>query len=294
MIDKVDLVMWTKNGAETLFVVLKRISKVIPSESINKRVVVDDKSTDNTREIAKSFGWEVVSNEGKGISDGANTALKHVTSAYFISFEQDILLAPDWWDKVPKHLSEPGVAVASGVRFSNQPPALGSIQECALERYRRSNDRIESLLCGKTLDNTIYKTEIISRIGGFPAMSRPAGMDGVLALQLHQNHFEWRVDDTVRSVHLRKGLRDELAHYYWYGLSYEAEKDIDVLSLGARLFFSPFRGLDIAVKKRAPQAVYIYPLIRFVGLKGMFDGRKRRSHAPLFRAPLMNENLMSG
>jgi glycosyltransferase involved in cell wall biosynthesis len=267
--------MWTKNGAETLPVVLKRISKVIPSESVNKQVIVDDRSTDNTREIAKSFGWDVVLNEGKGISDGANTALKHVTSTYFISFEQDILLTRDWWEKVPGHLSEPEVAVASGVRFSNQPPALRSIQEYALERYRRSKDRIESFLCGKTLDNTIYKTKVIRRIGGFPRISRPAGMDAVLALQLHQNHFKWKVDDTVRSVHLRKGLRDELTHYYWYGLSYEKERDIDILSLGSRLFFSPLRGLGIAIKRKAPQAVYIYPLIRFVGLKGIFDGRKR-------------------
>lgn len=90
-------------------------------------------------------------------------------------------------------------------------------------------------------------------------------MDGILALQMQQNHYEWIVDDTVRSIHLRKGLRDELNHYYWYELPYEQERNIDVLSLCSRLFFSHFRGLAIAIKKRAPQAVYVYPLARFVG-----------------------------
>lgn len=89
MIDKVDLVMWTKNGAETLPLVLKRISEVIRYEFVNKRVIVDDQSTDDSGEMVESFGWHVVFNEGKGIIDGANAALKCVTLEYFISFERD-------------------------------------------------------------------------------------------------------------------------------------------------------------------------------------------------------------
>ena len=89
--------MWTKNGAETLPLVLLRISEAIPEESVNMKLVVDDQSTDTTRDIAIAAGWKVVSNNGKGISDGANTALRHVESNLFVSFEQDMLLARDWW-----------------------------------------------------------------------------------------------------------------------------------------------------------------------------------------------------
>jgi glycosyltransferase involved in cell wall biosynthesis len=123
LIDRVDVVMWTKNGAETLPLVLKRISEVMPSKFVNKRTIVDDRSTDDTREIAKSFGWNVIFNEGSGISDGANTALKNVTSEYFISFEQDLLLTRDWWNKIPAYLGNPKVAAASGMRFAAQSQA---------------------------------------------------------------------------------------------------------------------------------------------------------------------------
>ena len=68
MMDKVDLVIWTKNGAETLPFVLKRINRVIPSKHVQKRMIVDDKSNDSTREIAESFGWQTISNKGSGIS----------------------------------------------------------------------------------------------------------------------------------------------------------------------------------------------------------------------------------
>lgn len=277
---KVDLVMWTKNGAETLPFVLKRISEVIPDKFVNQRLIVDDHSTDETREIAESFGWTVIFNEGRGISDGASTALKHVTSEYFISFEQDLLLARDWWEKIPKHLSDPKIAVASGVRIPKQPLALKKLQEYVIEKYEKKRDKFESFLYGKTLDNTIYKTKIIRLLGGFPRLRISAGIDNVLAQHIHIKGFEWKVDYSVRSTHLRKGLKDELAHYYWYGTcSCQLEyilfnRPCDLKGVVSRAFFSPFRGLHIAVKKKVPEAVYIYPLIRFTILSGVLCGRK--------------------
>jgi glycosyltransferase involved in cell wall biosynthesis len=89
--------MWTFNGEKTLPAVLSRINQVVPKDRVNQKFIVDDRSKDNTVAIAKQLGWNVVRNEGKGISDGANTALKHVETEYFCSFEQDIILAPQWW-----------------------------------------------------------------------------------------------------------------------------------------------------------------------------------------------------
>jgi glycosyltransferase involved in cell wall biosynthesis len=77
--------MWTKNGLEPLPLVLERISEVIPDGFVNNRIIVDDRSTDGTREIAKSFGWQIIFIEGKGISDEKNTALKMLNS-YFHKF----------------------------------------------------------------------------------------------------------------------------------------------------------------------------------------------------------------
>src|SRR4030066_558398 len=88
---KVDLVMWTKNGAETLPSVLKRIEEVIPSEFVNVKVMADDKSTDETRKIGESYGWTVVRNMGKGISHNANTTLRKAPSDVFESFKQNRL-----------------------------------------------------------------------------------------------------------------------------------------------------------------------------------------------------------
>ncbi|MEM3907064.1 MAG: glycosyltransferase family A protein [Nitrososphaerota archaeon] len=284
---KVDLVMWTKNGEKTLPLVLKRINRVIPATYTNERVIVDDHSIDNTREIAKSFGWNVIFNEGKGIADAANTALKYVVSEYFISFEQDLLLALDWWKKIPRYLTLPNVVIASGIRLPYKPLALKKVQEYVMERYQRS-EKAESFFYGKTLDNTIYKTEIIKQLGGFPKLSISAGIDTVLAHRIHMKGFRWVVDYNVRSTHLREGLKDELDHYYWYGTCAPTLEHIlynrscNLKGMALRAFFSPVRGFHIAIKKRVPEAIYIYPLIRFSVFSGFLAGRNFMSQDAVF------------
>lgn len=282
-LEKVDLVMWTKNGADTLFAVLKRIEEVIPAEFVNKRVVVDDQSTDNTREIAQRFGWTVVPNEGKGISDGANTALRQVESPFFVSFEQDLVLAHDWWQKIPRLLTDSRVAVASGVRISNRPRVVKEIQDYSMELYERRTKSEEMFLYGKTLDNTLYRTDVVRSLNGFPKLRISAGVDNVLAQKIHVHGFRWVVDYSVRSVHLRKGLRQELDHYYWYGTCMVSldpvlfGRNVNLRRFALRWLLSPVRGLDIALKKRAPEALYVYPLMRLATLQGIANGLRRTS-----------------
>jgi glycosyltransferase involved in cell wall biosynthesis len=60
----VALMLWTKNGRETLQAVLKRINKLTPDEVVNRCLILDDHSTDDTRKIEESFGWQVGLNEG--------------------------------------------------------------------------------------------------------------------------------------------------------------------------------------------------------------------------------------
>jgi glycosyltransferase involved in cell wall biosynthesis len=88
--------MWAKNGERFLPLVLSRISQVIPDENVNQKIFVDDHSTDRSREIASEFNWIVYPNLKGGIPNGANEALRHVTSEFFVSIEQDIILAKDW------------------------------------------------------------------------------------------------------------------------------------------------------------------------------------------------------
>lgn len=293
MIGKVDLVMWTKNGAKTLPTVLKRINTVIPPECVNKRLIVDDQSTDNTREIAAAHGWTVILNQGKGISDGANTALKNVETEFFVSFEQDLYLSKDWWSKIPAYLEHASVGAASGMRFADKPRGVRALQRYVARKYRGEaalsswlkGRQKAAFTLGSTLDNTIYKTSVIRKIGGFPIIKVNAGVDTTLAYRLNQAGYGWIVDYNVQSVHLRSSLKHELSHQYWYGtqvheiwrrIEQETHQPPPITKWGIiyRFIISPFTGVFVAYKTREATVAVIHPLVRFYYLKGYLEAGK--------------------
>jgi len=286
--EKVDLVMWTYNGAATLPAVLKRISQVIPPEAINKKILSDDHSTDNTRQIAQAHGWTVVLNGGKGISDNANNALKHVGAEFFVSFEQDLLLAPDWWRKLTPALNDPKVAAASGMRCADQPRGVRKLQLYVAKKYR-GKAQLDSWLrgremaaftLGKTLDNTIYRTHVVREVGGFPKLSFGTGVDTLLAYKIDEHGYQWFVDYGVQSVHLRQGLTQELNHQFWYAkqlpemwrkisqATHRQAPPVTKFGVIYRFLMSPFTGLFMAYKTREPSIAYVHPLIRLYYLRG--------------------------
>ena len=286
---KLDLVMWTKNSGTNLVPVLKRINQVIPNSFVNRKIIVDDNSSDYTRSVATFLGWEVYRNKGSGISDGANTALDLVESEFFCSFEQDVILAEDWWSKVALPFFESGLAVSSGMRFNSQPKGVTTLFRYVAKKYRGEqlspwlkSREANAFTLGKTLDNTIYRTESIRRVGGFPYMKVNAGVDTVLAWKLEKYGLKWKVDYNVQSVHLRKGLKDELNHQKWYGTQTRyiwgamnhlgMESPVDFKKTMFKLCLAPFSGLFVAFKTREASIVYIHPLIRLYNTWGLLQG----------------------
>lgn len=261
---KFDLVMWTFNGERTLPVVLDRINRVVPKAVVNQKLVVDDGSRDNSVSISECYGWKVLANRGRGISDGANTALSHVETEWFASFEQDVLLAPDWFSKVSKLLGQ-GVGAASGLRF------LPASSFCFnVDGYLASHNCGDF---GKTLDNTFWNTDILKSIGGFPKMKN-AFAEAVLHYRFNELGLKWLVNFDVKSLHLHGGLRDELKHYYFYGVNLpELQRKTPLhVDVAAKFMRSPVAALRMAATMKDPRLVVSYPLCRLAMLGGYLRG----------------------
>lgn len=274
---KVDLVMWTLNGQNTLPTVLGQIDKVIPDECVSQKIAVDDGSKDRTVEILESYGWSIHGNYGKGISDAANTALSLVDSEFLVSFEQDVVLCEDWWVRVSKLIQGDDVGAVSGVRF----PSIASLKRLYEYSYACYLLCGKAFLVGKTLDNTVYNTKILRKVGGFPKIETNAGVDTVLAFCMERSGFKWLVDLECQSIHLRKGLVDELRHEAWYGKQlpkiWERLRSEGVAVDGARNVFlhsliSPISGLRAAWNAKCLSLTYVYPLIRAAYSFGLFRG----------------------
>lgn len=264
----VDLVMWTKNGAKTLPLILKRIDEVVPKDVVAKKIIIDDHSADNTVEIAKKFGWEVYENPASGIASGANEALRHVTSQFFISFEQDVILAKNWWPTILRHMLDKRVACAQGIRIATHP-VLRKLDEYVVERQ---------VLFTLSIDNNIYRTEIIRELGGFPA-SCPACIDRNLWDKILDAGYKWIMDKNVVSDHIRPGIVYELKHKYnTYLKTRRPQAGITFRNMVRLFASSPIRALHIVWKTKRPEIIYVYPLIRFFCLKAFLDKRKEKTY----------------
>jgi len=66
----------TLNSAKTLPFTLKSVEKVIPKECVDQKIMIDAHSTDETQNIGKKFGWNVIDAEKVSIPHQANQALE--------------------------------------------------------------------------------------------------------------------------------------------------------------------------------------------------------------------------
>lgn len=267
--------MWSKHGAKLN--VLKQVNKVIPNHMVNQRIVVIDSYSDLNNKAIQDFkdnGWSISLNKGQGISGAANTALNLVTSNFFVSFEDDLILNKDWWNVIPNAFQDNKVVASSGFRLPSKPKFLRKLQEYSMEKYRRESAK-PLFLYGKNLDNTLYRTSAIREVGGFPVLTISPGVDNVLAVTIHEKGYVWKVNFNIISTHLRKGFWHEVKQYWWYGKCYKElkrhlkDRGASLTSIFIRTLFSPIRGLLVAWKKKSPLIVFAYPIIRLTILFGV-------------------------
>ena len=253
---KIDLTMWTLNSAKTLWATLMSIEKAIPKRSVGQKIMVDGHSTDETQNIGKKFGWKIIDAKKVGIPHQANQALEMVKTEIFASFEHDIILNHNWFQKILKHLlSDPEVAVAQGVRLTTNP-VFKKIEEFCLERN----------IPYSSIDNNLYRTELIRSIGGFDPRF-PLSCDRNLQDRVRKAGYKWIVDKTVFSDHIRGTVRQSSDHVYTLSKFADSQDSASLSSVLSRFLFSPIRGVEISIKKECPQAVIVYPYWRFMLLK---------------------------
>ena len=264
MVGKVDLVMWAKNGEASLPKVLLQIDKVIPHENICHKTLVDDHSVDQTVKIARDFNWDVYTNPARGVSSGANEALRHVDRDFFVSIEQDIILSKKWWDRIPKHMEDPSVACAQGIRVPTHP-VLRLLEEWQSDVLGKKPPLV-------SIDNNIFRSKVVRSMGGFPK-NCPICTDMVLMKKItNETAYRWLIDSDVISLHVRNNLKSSLEHQYKKGYlcartPYCIHDESPSVAVNFRILLtSPIRALQIALKRNYPNIIWAYPLLRLYQL----------------------------
>jgi glycosyltransferase involved in cell wall biosynthesis len=216
-------------------------------------VIVDGGSADATESIAKDFGWDVYQSR-RGLLYQSNYALNKVDTDMYASFEHDILLPPQWLNRMEKIMRRPDVAVAQGIRLITGNRALEAMYRSMYERYPAS-------VISLSVDNTLYRTDILREIGGYPFDNSWGNYtDAALWNEVSKHGYKWVVDTNCICGHLRPNFRKHLKHLILYQITDVDRGYSDFLK---KLSFSVIRGAQMSGKYHAPSTAFEYPILRY-------------------------------
>ena len=175
------LIIPTLNAGEQF----QKLSSQLAAQTLpTKKLIVDSESTDDTAQLAKNFGVEVLTISRKNFNHGATRqfALEHLLKSFsldvIIFLTQDVLLHDDEsLSKLVKIFSEDKTV---GLSYGRQLPHLNATNEAKFLRafnyppesqLRSFDDRKTFGLKTAFASNSFaaYRVEALQSVGGFPS-----------------------------------------------------------------------------------------------------------------------------
>ncbi len=146
-------------------------------------IVIDDCSSDNTTQVARDLGVEVLCPpENTGSKAGAQTfALPFVETTYCMAIDADTELAPDAIEKILPAMDEPGVAAACGLVLPRHVRTLwerGRYVEYlfAFTFFKQIQNHFERPIISSGCFS-VYCVETLREVGGWSMRTMAEDMD---------------------------------------------------------------------------------------------------------------------
>ncbi|WP_421752971.1 glycosyltransferase family 2 protein [Croceimicrobium sp.] len=181
------IVMIARNEERYLFASLASISEQKTDKSV-ELILVNNGSTDRTKEIAERLGVKVVDEFRPGWAEARQAGLKVAKGEIVLSADGDNLYNPDWVDKMLGHFRDPEVVMVcsqySFYTFDNRYPLdLQLYQNLRWLNSKMRHAKRPHLNClGGSL---AYRADIARELGGF-TLGVGRGEDGDLAFRMQE------------------------------------------------------------------------------------------------------------
>lgn len=208
--DKISIIIPVYNEAATIEEIIKRVRRV-PLEMEKEIIVVDDFSTDGTREIIQRLEGAGIKkifheeNQGKGAA--IRTALKHSTGNIILIQDADLEYHPNDYPQLIEPILDKRADVVFGSRF------IG-VHRCFLFTHYLGN-KIINLIA-----NILYNTTLTDFMTCYKVFSADALKD----IHIKSNRFGFEAE--ITGIVFRKNLRVYETPISYSGRNYSEGKKI--------------------------------------------------------------------
>ena len=214
----VSVVLPVRNGARWLDAVLAAIRAARWPGPV-EIIAVDDGSTDGSREILArhaSAGHVTLLDGGRhGATAALNAGIRAAGHPFIAQIDQDVVIAPDWIERLMAALGDPAVAAAQG-HYVAAPDAGPWSRVMSLD-LRQRYDRLGPWTDHVCTGNSIYRKAALVQVGLFDE-TLGYGYDNDMSYRLIAAGGRLAFCAEARATHYwREGLVPYLRQQYGFG-----------------------------------------------------------------------------
>jgi GT2 family glycosyltransferase len=214
---KVSVVICVYNGERTIDSCLSSLEKLhYPNYEV---VVVNDGSTDKTREIAESYDYiRLINQENKGLSEARNVGIRASKGEIIAFTDADCMADADWLTYLVARFQSTEFAAVGGPNLS--PPDDSFVASCVAvspgaPTHVLLDDEVAEHIPGC---NMAFRREALEAIDGFDPIFRAAGDDVDLCWRLQNKGYKIGFSPAAVVWHFRRNtIRDYLKQQRGYG-----------------------------------------------------------------------------
>ncbi len=257
-----DVVIPTKNSGNTLRHCLNGVKRGI---NINRIIIVDNYSQDETLTIAREYNCLVIQSEA-GLGYRRQLGIEHVETDFFAFVDSDIILVPNW-QKIMQGYMRPTVGAVEGNNLPIYPPALKKyilrtlvnhprLEEVKIgERGNTSNALIrkEAVVGIKIPSNLLLRKKLCDRIIYTPPESFCPFEDHFITQYILNRGWRW-IRVPVFSLHLKPNFAKNAQ---WVG-SGRRIIGVEITGIFKHLVYLVFHGIQSGLKMRSMNIMFIH------------------------------------
>jgi GT2 family glycosyltransferase len=211
----ISVIVCSYNGARTIRDCFEGLTRLKYSNF--EVIVVNDGSTDSTEEIAREYGFRVISTHNQGLSCARNVGLAAAAGEIVAYIDDDAYPDPDWLTYLAAAFINTNHAGIGGPNVP--PPGNGAIADCVAHApggpvHVLVSDREAEHIPGC---NMAFRKAALKAIGGFDPRFRTAGDDVDVCWRLQEQSFTLGFCPAAMVWHHR---RNSLAAYWKQQVGY--------------------------------------------------------------------------